>query len=164
MDTWWPRAPPPGKGLLITEPSGPLAVVQGASAELPAGPGSHVAHFTLRTLPNARACCCPALFPVTVQAFVTWLELATLKHATAGNSKGARQVSFWCLIWLLVVRGPVPTEGWGLPSPLPQFWRVIIFSPIPRGDVREPLLPACLQMAVPESRPVQTDTKDIRQH
>ena len=63
------------------------------------------------------------------------------KARTAGNSKGARQVSFWCLVWLPVVRGPVPTERWGLPSPLPQCWRVITFSPIPRSDVREPLLP-----------------------
>ena len=78
-------APPPGKGLLIAEPSGPLAAVQGTSAELPAGPGSQVAHFTLRTQPSAPARWCPALFPVTVRAFVTWLGLATPKHEQLGT-------------------------------------------------------------------------------
>ena len=44
-------------------------MVQGASAELPAGPGSHVAHFTLQTLPRALACRQPAVFPCMVEHF-----------------------------------------------------------------------------------------------
>lgn len=69
VDTWQPRAPPPGKGLMAVEVSGPLAAVQGASVELPAGPGSHRAHFTLQTLPRALACQRPTLFPFLVEHF-----------------------------------------------------------------------------------------------
>ena len=65
---------------MAVEASGPLAAVQGASVELPAGPGSHVAHFTLQTLPRGAGMPAPHFVSLPGGAFFTRLELAARKH------------------------------------------------------------------------------------